>query len=293
MTKEIYDYDMGEAQSKSCLIVGCGYVGKELASCLLKNHWLVSGIVRSESSQKALSGMGLDVIQGDITDATFWSEMSQKWDAVIYCPSTGGGGLDAYRAIHDRALSYCLEWLPQEARLLYTSSTSVYGQNDGSWVDETSALNPSTESAQVLLQAERMVCQAGHIVLRLGGIYGPGRGVLLKRLKEGNASIPEQDPKWLNLIHLTDIVGAIRHALEMNIPSGEVYNVIDNEPASYRTIYEWLCDRLELPVPATGTPDYFGKRGISNKRVSNRKLVGTGWELRYPDFRAGYEAELD
>lgn len=281
-----------EQEKRNCLIVGCGYVGKPLATRLMKCQWNVAGVVKSESSLHQLASSGIPAFQGDITDGRFWSDLGEEWSHVVYCPSTGGGGVAAYREIHDVGLTYALNWAARRAQLIYTSSTSVYGQTTGELVDESSLLQPASESARELVRAERKVCTSGKIVMRLGGIYGPERGVLLKRLLEGRAMVPEQDPKWLNLIFLDDIVDAIEHGLTGHIEPGQVYNVIDDEPASYRSIYEWLCKKLDLPMPPTGTPDYFGKRGITNKRVSNQKIRHTGWRPRYPSFREGYESML-
>jgi len=269
-----------------CLIVGCGYVGHPLAQGLSRKGWRVGAVVKSDSSREKLSGQGFEVLQGDVADCSFWDDLHSEWGHVVYCPSTGGGGVSAYREIHELGLKHCLEWLPDGSRLFYTSSTSVYGQEDGELVDESSITTPRSESAQELVHAEQRVCTAGQTVLRLGGIYGPERGVLLKRLREGKALIPEQDPKWLNLVYLSDIVSAITYGLSGRLVSGEVYNVIDNQPSSYREIYQWLCERLEMMVPPIGTPDYFGKRGMSNKRVSNQKLRNTGWQPEYSSFRA-------
>ena len=283
---------MGAERKKSCLIVGCGYVGKPLAESLTADGWRVGAVVKSDASRIALTDQPFEVFQGDVTQASFWKQLAPQWEHVVYCPSTGGGGVDAYRQIHEVGLQHGLEWLPPQAQLIYTSSTSVYGQCDGEWVDETSETDPAAASGQELVKAEQRVCDAGQTVLRLGGIYGPERGVLLKRLQAGDALIPEQHPKWLNLIYLSDIISAIRHGLSGRLEPGTVYNVIDNEPASYREIYQWLCDQLQLPLPVTGTPDYFGKRGLTNKRVSNQKLRDTGWLPLYSSFREGYEAML-
>ncbi len=277
----------------SCLIVGCGYVGRALADVLVQQNWRVGGVIKSDASCAELTGEGLKLFQGDVAQKIFWENLPSNWDHVIYCPSTGGGGLAAYQQIHDVGLRHCLKWIRPKARLFYTSSTSVYSQNDGEWVDETSDLKLGFASAQVLVKAEQRVTSAGYTVLRLGGIYGPDRGVLLKRLQTGKAIMPEQDPKWLNLIYLADILAAIQHGLNGKLHSGEVYNVIDNEPAAYQDIYQWLCDQLDLPLPQVGTPEYFGKRGITNKRVSNKKLRATGWHPQYPSFRDGYEQMLN
>jgi len=277
---------------KSCLIVGCGYVGFPLAQRLQEAGWKVAGVVRSEESRQRLNQAGIDAYAGDIGSPDFLERLPLDWDHCVYCPSTGGRGLEGYQHIHQMALQCVLEKIGRGTRFHYTSSTSVYGQQEGEWVDETSVLEPAAPTAQILVEAEKRVVQHGGTVLRLGGIYGPGRGVLLSRLEDGRAMIPRQDPKWLNLIHLDDIVSALQHSLEGKLGTGQIYNVIDDEPASYRDIYTWLCDKLGWELPPVGDPEYLGKRGRNNKRVSNRKLKATGWTPAYPSFREGYQAIL-
>lgn len=276
----------------SCLIVGCGYVGFPLARSLQAKGCKVAGVVRSEESRQRLKQAGVEAFAGDIGHSEFLRRLPLDWNHLVYCPSTGGRGLEGYQHIHGAALERVLEKVGRQTRFHYTSSTSVYGQQDGEWVDEESVLEPAAPTARILVAAEKRVVQAGGTVLRLGGIYGPGRGVLLSRLEDGRAMIPLQDPKWLNLIHLDDIVFAIRHSLNGQLAAGEIYNVIDDEPASYRDIYTWLCGRLERDLPPVGDPEYQGKRGRNNKRVSNRKLKATGWVPAFPSFREGYQAML-
>ncbi len=275
----------------SALIVGCGYVGCALARVLHEGGWRVGAVVRSERSAHRIkvSLPELEVFHGDVAETDFWNHIPLGFEDLIYCPSTGGGGLEAYRALHETGLGHALNYW-KGRRLIYTSSTSVYSQNDGSWVDEDSPAEPEAETAQCLRSAEEIVCKRGGVVLRLGGLYGPERGVLWKRLLDGTAVIPEVDPKWLNLIHRDDAVSAIEWALQ-NKPTG-VYNTVDNEPASYRQIYQWLCGESGLMMPMVGQPDYLGRRGINNRRISNRKVRSAGWSPRYPSFREGYAREI-
>ncbi|MEM6822174.1 MAG: SDR family oxidoreductase [Verrucomicrobiota bacterium] len=278
--------------SARCLIVGCGYVGTALAQQLESDGYEVAGVVYTESSARALREKGWNVFQGDVADSEFWKSLPGRWNMVVYCPSTGGKGLEGYQQIHEQGLKLAFDWLDGQTTFIYTSSTSVYGQTDGEWVNESSETNPVSETAKILVKAERSVLDHGGLVLRLAGIYGEGRGVLLKRLLEGGAMVPEQDPKWLNLIHQADIISAIQYGLSGKLGFGELYNVVDSRPASYREIYHWLCEQLSRSLPPTGTPDYFGKRGLTNKRVSNQKILETGWLPKFPSFQEGYQGML-
>lgn len=276
-----------------CLIIGCGYVGLPLGIRLKSEGWEVTGVVRSRESQQQIQSQGLNAVAGDIGDLSFLSSLGTDFSHVIYCPSSGGRGLEGYQHVHRDALGLVLEQHAHSTRFFYTSSTSVYGQQEGEWLNETSPVQPEAATAQVLVEAEKRVCEAGGTVLRLGGIYGPGRGVLLTRLDDGRAMIPRLDPKWLNLIHLDDIISAILHGLSGRLDSAQVFNVIDDQPSSYREIYSWLCQRLGRDLPPVGDPEYLGKRGSSNKRVSNGKLKKTGWSPSHPSFREGYSTMME
>ena len=270
------------------LIVGAGYVGSACARHLLKRQYEVLCLVRSSQSAERLGREGFNVMASDVADAASWVKTGFQPDAVLYCPSTGGGGPEEYRHIHITGLQQAIAHLPSNARLFYTSSTSVYGQSDGALVDEQSETSPVTESGRILLEAEKMTVQAGGTVLRLAGIYGPGRTVLLGKFLDGSAVLPPDPDHVLNLIHRDDIVAAFQTLLDAGTPG--IYNVTDNEPSSYREIYGWLAEKLNRPMPPSADGDFLRRRGITNKRVSNRKLRSLGWEPAFPSFREGYTA---
>jgi nucleoside-diphosphate-sugar epimerase len=164
-------------------------------------------------------------------------------------------------------------------------------------VDETSLTEPASATAQVLLEAEQLLLERARrcaIVLRVAGIYGPGRGYWLKEYLAGRAKIEGDGQRILNMVHRDDVTGAIICALNRGI-AGQIYNVVDNEPVTQRACLEWLAGRLGLGLPA-GVPEdsmMTRKRGNTSKRVSNRKLrTELDWHLAYPTFREGFETEL-
>jgi nucleoside-diphosphate-sugar epimerase len=178
------------------------------------------------------------------------------------------------------------------SRMLFTSSTSVYAQRDGSWVTEESETKPARETGRVLLETEELVLSQAGMVARLAGIYGPGRSALLSKFLAEAAMIGPQNDHFVNQVHRDDIAAAL--FLLLNRPSlrGEIWNGVDDQPILQSECYCWLAERLRRPLPPVGTLTKPRKRGESNKRVSNAKLRGIGWTPRYPTFREAMENSI-
>ncbi len=263
-------------------------MGKELAARLTSLGYEVTVGVFSETSRRVLEGHGFSVVHGDAAEGSFWLKLNGAYDAVFHCASSQRGGPEAYRRIFLLATRWAQEVLPS-SRLILFSSTSVYGQTDGSWVTEESPVCPQTETGQILEEAEKMVLAGNGVVLRVAGIYGPGRTVLLTRLLESPAEIPGDPQRYVNQVHREDVVSAALLALKLD-PS--IYNVVDDQPVRLREYYHWLCEQLGIPQPIFRPDNRPSKRGRTHKRVSNAKLKALGWELRYPSFREGLEPEL-
>jgi nucleoside-diphosphate-sugar epimerase len=283
------------------LIVGCGYVGFPLGVELVQQGHSVWGMRRTLWPE-AERGPGIHPISADISQPETLPALDVAYDWVIFCASASGGGIEEYRQIYLQGLNNVLTWLaaapPQ--RFIYTSSTSVYGQVDGSLVDETSPTHPQADTGQVLVEAEATLFEQAKakaipaIILRLAGIYGPGRGYWLKRYLDGNAVIEGDGQRVLNMIHRDDVVGAVLAALRRG-RAGETYNVVDDEPVSQLVVFEWLSRRLgrALSPRAPGDVLLTRKRGITNKRVSNHRLrVQLRYDLKCPTFRQGFEEEI-
>ncbi len=265
------------------LIVGCGYVGSAIARSLVAAGKRVTGWVHTEASAAPLRAEGLSILVGDINSAEAWADVPTNIDAVIHCASSNRGGAGAYADVYREGLRRIIQRFPT-ARLLFTSSTSVYAQTSGEWVTELSPAEPTKETGQILREAEQLGLDHGVIVLRLAGIYGPGRGVLLERLKKGEAVIEGDGMRWINQIHRDDAASAAIHLLHHGKP-GEIYNVCDNEPVTYYDYYRWMSEQLQVPLPPFGPLKTDRKRGLTNKRVSNAKLRDLGWEPTHPSFR--------
>jgi nucleoside-diphosphate-sugar epimerase len=284
------------------LIVGCGYVGIPLGAMLVEQGHQVWGMRRSGAAEQELGAYGIQPLVADITVPGSLTALPSVYDWVVHCVSASGGGAAEYRRVYLEGARHLLTWLsaapPQ--RFVYTSSTSVYGQTDGSLVDETSPTLPGTDSARVLVETEQLLLTAFRDralavnVLRLAGIYGPGRGYWLKQFLKGEARIEGDGSRFLNMIHRDDVAGAVIAVLRKG-HAGEIYNLVDAEPVSQITCFQWLAQRLgrELPPRVSEDEETLRKRGMTNKRVSNRKMrEALGYSLRYPTFREGYSAEL-
>jgi len=265
------------------LIAGCGYVGEATADLLHEQGWKVEGWTASVESAGQLAAKPYAVRAVDITNPAAVSAVREEFDVVIQCASSGGGDAEEYRRIYLDGARNLLHAFPS-ARLLFTSSTSVYAQQHGDIVDETSPANPAHEKGQILREAEELVLSHNGMVARLGGIYGPGRSFLLRKFLAGEAVLDNADDRFINQAHRDDIAAALfllaerRAGLERHI-----YNVVDDQPILARDAYQWLSAHLQRSLP-TGKVAAGRKRGDSNKRVSNKKLRALGWEPRYPNF---------
>jgi nucleoside-diphosphate-sugar epimerase len=171
------------------------------------------------------------------------------------------------------------------ARLVFTSSSSVYSQHEGELVTEQSEASPDRETGKILLEAERVVTESGGVVARLAGIYGPGRSVLLRKFLDGEAVIEEDGRRFINTIHRDDAARAIFHLFNLDpFPAGEIFNVCDSVTLTQLEVYRGLAEIFGKELPPHGPRDLNRKRGWTHKRVSNAKLRETGWEPRYPSF---------
>jgi nucleoside-diphosphate-sugar epimerase len=296
------------------LIVGCGYVGRSLGLELVRQGHDVSGLRRSavtqpgsepsprpiRSGEGASSQPALNLITTDITKPADLAKISPDYDWVVNCVSSAGGGAEDYRKTYLEGMRNLLDWLNPRPpkKFVYTSSTGVYGQTDGSMVTEASPAEPATESAACLLAAEKVLLDSipefPAVILRVAGIYGPGRGYWFKQFLNDEASIEGRGERILNMVHRDDVAGAVIAALKSGRP-GEIYNVADDEPVTQMAFFQWLAAKMSKPLPpyAAGEETPARKRGRTNKKVCNSRLkLELGYQFRYPTFREGYAAEF-
>lgn len=255
-------------------MVGAGYLGGEVMEVFRDGGWEVSGA--------SLSG-GDGLLACDVSDPETVANLPD-FDAVVHCAASGRGGEDAYRRVYLRGCENLAARFP-EAKLVFTSSSSVYGQVDGEVVTEESDAEPDRETGRILREAEDVILKAGGIAARLSGIYGPGRSVLLKKFLSGEAVIEEDGRRFTNQIHRDDAARAVFHLVEMEgFPGGEIFNVADSVTLRQLEVYEGLARIFGKELPPSGPRDLNRKRGWTHKQVSNAKLLGTGWEPLYPCF---------
>jgi len=283
------------------LIVGCGYVGLPLGAELIRLGHEVFGLRRNPAAQSELKAAGIQPLSGDVTKPETLAKLPREFDWVVNCVAVGGDA-ENYQQVYLQGTRNLIEWLsPTPLRkFVYTSSTSVYGQNDGAPVKESSPTEPLAETARVLVETENFLLDAFQqkqfpaVILRVAGIYGPERGHWFKQFLKNEAKIEGDGTRILNMIHRDDLAGCVIAALK-NGRGGEIYNAVDDEPVSQANFFQWLGGTLgKYPPPSMPeNPNESRKRGVTNKRVSNRKLkMELGHQFKYPNFRIGYSAEL-
>ncbi len=274
------------------VIAGCGFVGLATARVFQMAGWDVLGLTHSAESAAALKGEAFSVTPCDISDAeavrAIASGLGGNADAVIHCASSGRGGADAYRTVYLEGARNLLDAFAG-ARLIFTSSTSVYAQTDGAVVTEDSPAEPPRETGQILRGTEELVLARGGIVARLAGIYGPGRSVLLRKFFSGEAVIEGDGGRFVNQVHRDDIASALRVLIEEGATG--IFNVSDDAPMPQREIYAWLAERFARVLPPNGPIDPNRKRGWTSKRVSNAKLRALGWAPQFPSFFEAVERQ--
>lgn len=270
------------------LIAGCGYLGAALCAEL-------SGPAGAEIFALRRSGAppppGARALRADLCDPGSLRALPSDIEAAIFAAAPGSGGRNAagYQRTYVEGPRNLLAALAQRGglrRLLYISSTSIYERGDGGWVDEDTPAAPAGFRGRLLLEGERAAAQGGHrcIVLRLGGLYGPGRNRLLRQVARGQAAFR---PRYTNRIHRDDAAGAAAHLLRLRAPRS-LYLGVDAEPAPEEAVLRWLAAQLGAPAPAAAPPG----APVANKRCSSARLQRSGYALRFPSFREGYAALL-
>lgn len=286
------------------LIIGCGYVGAALGAELARQGHEVFGIRRAAEGGAELTTAGIKPLVADITKPADLAALPGPFDWIINCVSSSRGGVEEYRAVYLEGTRNLIEWLSAlpapPKKFVYTSSTSVYGQTDGSQVKESSPTEPASETSRLLVETEKLLLDAAQqkkcpaVILRVAGIYGPERGHLFLQYLKNEAKIPGKGERIINMIHRDDLVGVIIAALKSGRP-GETYNAVDDEPVAQIHFFRWLSETLGKWMPPFVPEEELAerKRGSTNKKVQNRRLkMELGYQFKYPNFRKGYTAEI-
>jgi nucleoside-diphosphate-sugar epimerase len=286
-------------------ILGCGYVGLALGRQLREDHEVV-GVRRSQAGLDAIADAGLTPVRADVTDRESLAAVPDA-DAVVFAASSGGRGPEPARAVYVEGQRTVIDEFAARAdppdRYVYTSSTGVYGDQGGDWVDEATEPTPGSARGAALLDAERVAieetAEAGidGTVARLAGIYGPDR-YRVERYLDGPVVEGHR-----NTVHRDDVAGAVAFLLTADLARGEVVLVVDDEPHSRHAFADWLAEACGRPEPPKRSVEaYLAERDVSagrrrrlrtDKRCSNDKLRGLGYEFRYPTFREGYREAVE
>jgi nucleoside-diphosphate-sugar epimerase len=287
----------------NALIIGCGYLGQRVGAILCQKGGRVFGTVRSPARAAEIVRLGIEPVIADVLDLESLRGLPDA-ECVFYSVGFDRTAKATMRSVYIDGLQNVLDRLPsQTARVVYASSTGVYGQTGGEWVDEESATNPMHESGQICLEAERRVRAwsnsrdelASAIILRFAGLYGPGR-VVRRSMVERGEPIPGDPAKFLNLIHIDDAAQAAIAALETTSPDF-LYVIADDRPVSRQEYYSLIAGLVGAPEPSFEVPQpgaLDAHRDATNKRVRNQRMrERLGLELRYPDITAGLPACLD
>ncbi len=273
------------------LIIGCGDIGRRLATQLDPLHYQITGLKRSATANLA----NLQYRQCDVTHPQALEYVIREGFDVIVISMTPSERSDAgYKSAYVDTCHHLIDALKMQTfrprLLVFVSSTGVYAQDDGSWVDETSPTAPETFSGKRLVEAEQIIQQSGyaHLIVRFSGIYGPGRYRLIEQVKQARAS---NSPHYTNRIHADDCAGVLAHLINLRknqaLPS--IILATDSSPTPMVDVVSWIAERLQITdFLAT---DSVNERG--NKRISNRRLLDSGYTFKYPDFKQGYQKLLD
>lgn len=276
------------------LTAGCGDLGTEAGLRFAAAGHCVIGWRRSPEKLPAqLEGAAVD-LTGPLPAIPADTEI------VVIATAAAERTEAAYRSAYVDALANLLDALEHDGvrprRVLFVSSTAVYGENDGGEVDETTPARPSSATGGILREAEELLHARlpSAIVLRLGGIYGPGRTRLIDQVRRGTAVIPDP-PRLTNRIHRDDAAAAIVHLTTAVEAPEQIYLGVDSEPAELGEVLRFLAAELGVPEPPNAAPAPSGSadnaRG-GDKRCSNSRLLATGFRFRFPSFREGYRSVL-
>jgi nucleoside-diphosphate-sugar epimerase len=281
------------------LIVGCGYVGIPLGVELIRQGHQVWGMRRAPAGISPAAG--INSLIADVTKPEELAKLPGPFDWVINTVASGKGGVAEYQNVYLQGTRNLISWLGPEGikKYVHAGSTSVYGQTDGSLVKESSPTEPASETSKVLVETEKVLLEAFAqqrfpcVVLRLAGIYGPGRGHLFQQYLRNEARIVGKGERLINMIHLDDVAGVFVAALKSG-RAGEIYNAVDDEPVAQLHFFRWLSETLgKWMPPFVEEEETARKRGLTRKKVSNRKLkMELGYQFKHPTFRQGYTAEI-
>ena len=283
----------------SVTILGCGYLGTALAEHCIEKGWDVSALTRNKETAENLRSLGVaQVVEAQIQDNDWHGHLNPKQDFVVNCVGASSPDNEGYISSYIGGQESIMKWLEQGSvkSFIFTSSISVYPQTRKRLVDETSSCAGVSEKGGLLLAAEQkcfppVESVQRSFILRLAGLYGPDRHLLVDKVKSGQ-DLGGNSERVLNLIHRDDAVSAIINCLEAdNSNIGRIYNVTDGSHATRGQIVSWLSQKFQSDEPKFMEDD---KDGTPNRKVSNNRILDElPWSPHYANFQSGYESILD
>jgi nucleoside-diphosphate-sugar epimerase len=275
------------------LIAGCGYTGIALGKELASEGHAVWGLRR----RPELLPTTIHPLKADLCDPGSLFLIPPTLDFVFYTAAADHTDDISYQAAYvigiRNLLNHLLETHQPVRRFFFTSSTAVYAQTGGEWVDETSETLPREFAGRRLLEGEELLLRGPFVatVVRMAGIYGPGRTRLIDQVRRGEAVCDKAETRYTNRIHRDDCAGVLQHLMRLSSLE-TLYLGADNEPAGQGEVLRWLAKRLGDPPSSAESSTLTGRESKSNKRCRNSRLLQSGYSFRYPTFREGYEAIL-
>jgi nucleoside-diphosphate-sugar epimerase len=312
----------GKFSGKRLVVFGCGYLGGAVAREARARGMRVTALTRNEAKAAELRAGGIEAVVADLASADWHGRIAGGAEFVLNAVSSGGRGIEGYRRSYEEGMRSILVWARERGRvgtLVYTSSTSVYPEGGGVRVEEEgeseregksesegesakesgkSDGDGRDEKRRILREAERLLRETAGacerwFVLRLAGLYGPGRVNLVEQVRAG--VVAGRGDRRLNLIHRDDACAAIWTAFAApKEVAGGIFNVADDGAAPKAEVANWLAQKLGVAPPAfTGSP-MTGRTAVTPDRViaNDRIKRVLGWAPRFASFREGYENVL-
>lgn len=280
--------------NKTLMIAGCGDVGTRLGEILSRDGWNLYGMRRNAAALPP----AIHPVMGDLQQAACPADWPREpLDYLVYCAAASQHDEAGYRRAYVEGLENVLDWLAtheqRPRRLLFVSSTGVYAQQNGEWVDETAPAEAAAFSGRIMLDAERLALSSGlpASCIRLAGIYGPGREWLLNQVRQGYRAESEP-PLYGNRIHADDAAGLLAFLLRADVEGRELaecYLGVDDQPAPLHEVIDWLRERLGVQHWS----EQSRVQRAGSKRCSNARARALGWAPTYPSYREGYAALLE
>lgn len=279
--------------SKTILIIGCGDLGTRLGLKMANEDGLVYGVRRNITElPNQIKGISIDIYQSQLPSN--WPK--QNLDYVVFCVAPNRADRFDYDSLYCNGLRNVLSWLKQSKQqpkhLFVVSSTAVYGQDDGEWINEESPTIPSSDQGKSMLAMEQLAFDSSISTtsVRLSGIYGPGRTYLINQAKQG-VFYPAQPLLFSNRIHISDAADLLHKLINYHQeghPLSYYYIGVDNSPSPIQEVLTWLQTKLgifELQTPLT-------QRRTGSKKLSNERAKSIGWQPKYSSYKEGYEELL-